>query len=727
MTRDSGLLRQLLRIGRRSSWQAESGRVRFWSLTLATALLSLAVGGLVLADASFDGRAQRGEARSPRMVAGHPQEPARALIKMDIAADGIMPYDVIYLEPLTADAPLPPGLPRWPRPGEAFVSPAVLESGEAGVVRSQYGEFAGVIGAEGLEAPSEVLVYARPRAEFLDKSRMSEISGFGEFGSGGAFGEHVYHSGSRSFLAVYAGMVLFPAGTFVILAARLGAAARDRRTVLLSGLGAGRLARGCFTLGEAAVPVALGVLIGASGVAGTLAADTALPLVDFILSAQDARAAIPVLAGGLAAAAFAVLALVVLLQPGTRGPRVLEARVRRGWTQSVSLWVFPLALLFCVWVVDLVPTVWIVPCYALGAVVTLATLPGVIGAVVGRLGPVLARIGWRTGQPGALLAGRRMGAAPRAVTRLVAAMVIAIGLAAQAQVWAGYITDSGAQEVAAQQRVGSTVLRVAATATAARMNGFEAALPAGVHALELRRPSSDGSLELTGSCAGLGELGLSCTAEGAALPARTGDQRLHEVLRMVGVAPGGQDRVIARRTPSEQPAKKRERRLIVVREGGGDLSVPAIRQIARHELGMTPSVRLLNEVAGTGPLVTATTWLRLLSMVGVAVVAVAATAAAMGEFLRFGRELAPVAVLTANRRVFRTAALWSLLFPAVLAALGGVLVSWWLAAPILSIAVTSPGALAPITVGALLCAGIMTIWGGYTAIRIAERWRPGAE
>lgn len=111
---DRGLFRQLLHMGRTAALAAEAGRVRFWALALATILLSLAASGLVLASASFDARTERSVARSPRLIAAYPHETPRALWAPTTSSIGDMAYDVVYIEPIREDAPLPPASPTGP-------------------------------------------------------------------------------------------------------------------------------------------------------------------------------------------------------------------------------------------------------------------------------------------------------------------------------------------------------------------------------------------------------------------------------------------------------------------------------------------------------------------------------------------------------------------------------------------------------------------------------------
>ncbi|MEU1489892.1 hypothetical protein ABZ456_06505 [Streptomyces sp. NPDC005776] len=116
----------------------------------------------------------------------------------------------------------------------------------------------------------------------------------------------------------------------------------------------------------------------------------------------------------------------------------------------------------------------------------------------------------------------------------------------------------------------------------------------------------------------------------------------------------------------------------------------------------------------------------MLGLIGVAVLTVTAGLSAMAEFLRHGRALAPLSVLTGGLRVFRTSAGWSVFMPLLLAALAGNAVSAGLADPVstsddafLTHELTMAAASTVLVVGAF-----MWLWASTVAVRQARRWRP---
>ncbi|MFG2346545.1 hypothetical protein [Streptomyces phaeochromogenes] len=244
----------------------EGGRIRFWGLFLAAGLMMLGLSGLALVDATYEGRAVRGASRTPHILQQGSADTAVALWAWgndDVAG---RQHSVTYVEPLVQNAPLPPGLSKWPEPGEAVLSPALIRAGEQERVESRYGKLAGTIGKEGLQAPEERFAYVRPRANLLDKRDMYPLKGFGVPAGSAGVGESMSIPDLSVLAAGVAGFVLLPTGALVLVSARAGSTARERRLTLFEALGASRGARGIFTLGEGAVPTVLGAAAAAAWV-----------------------------------------------------------------------------------------------------------------------------------------------------------------------------------------------------------------------------------------------------------------------------------------------------------------------------------------------------------------------------------------------------------------------------------------------------------------------------
>ncbi|MFG2545676.1 hypothetical protein ACGFOM_24875 [Streptomyces sp. NPDC048594] len=715
-----GLRRRLLRMGRAACRAAEAGRIRYFALFAATTVAVLAVCGFLLSAASFDGRNERSQARWPQAAA--PGTPPTSLWLARLASVDDRQYDVVYVEPLASDAPLPPGLSRWPRPGEAVLSPALKAVGPQ--VRSEYGEAVGTIAPNGLESPSEYFAYVRPTAERLDRDAMTEASGFGVSWTP-PLGEHMYNFGPREFQWVYLALVALPAGLFVVIAARVGAAARDRRTAILTALGASRTARAWFTVGEACAPVAIGASAAALAVAPVLLTDIPLPVVDFVLYAPDARAALPSLVGAVLGVPLAVLAAVVLLQPRHRpgtSTRPVATRQRREWV----LWLFPIALFGTVQGTDLAPYDLSLPVLVAGSVVTIALLPAVAGAVVSAGGPALARFGAAHGRVGMLVAGRRLAVGARPVARLVAAVVIAVGLAAQGQIAISLFTDMSDRVDAVEEQLGTSVLRVSTTlsTTTADVAAFERDLGPGVQTLAVTRDPRSGRTDLVAGCPAWRGLGVTCPAE-EPVELRTlhaGLAQAAELERSVGGSLHARSGDVTETVrTAEEPA------LVVLAQDGRQLSPLQVHRAANAHVAMATNVQvfaMVGTLGGSGEGIAAQQWLKLLSMAGVLVIVIVAGVGSVSQFIRTGRELGPVSVLSGNGRVYYAVSLWSLLVPTAFAVCAAVGVTWYVTLPLMADSADRLSALSAVGATGLACAALMAWWGARTASAAGLAWRP---
>ncbi|MFG3717117.1 hypothetical protein ACGF8D_04795 [Streptomyces massasporeus] len=715
-----GMRRPLLRMGWAASQTAEAGRIRFYALLAATAVAVLAAAGFLLAASSFDGRTERSSARWPQVS---DSVDAKLLWKPTTATFAQRQYDVVYIEPLTADAPLPPGLSRWPERGEAVLSPALQRAGSG--VREEYGPAVGSIAENGLESPSEFFAYVRPSVDRLDTKGMTKVSGFGVPWSP-PLGEHLYNFGASEFRWAYLAMVGLPAGLFVVIAARVGAAGRDRRTAVLAALGASTGARAWFTVGEAFVPVACGALLGTLALAPVLVADTPLPVVEFVLYAPDARAALPELTGALLGVPLAVLALVVLLQPSYRpgrSTRPTAAKQRREW----MLWLFPISLFGTVRGVDLAPYDLRLPVLAGGSVITIALLPRVIGAVVAATGPAMARVGAARGQVGMLIAGRRLAVGSRPVARLVAAVVIAIGLAAQGQIAISLFTEMSDRVHAVERQLGTSVLSVSTrlSTTNADVEAFERALGPGTHAVAVAVSAEGGRWDLVADCRVWHELDTRCPGAKGIELRRTGHVGLAQAVeleRSVGVS------LYARTGDAAEITRETENAsLMVLARDGRQLSMSRVHRAANAHLAMATNVKVFamtGTLGGSGEGIAAQRWLELFSVTGVLVIVLVAGVGSVAQFIRAGRELGPVSVLSGNGRVFYTVSVWSLLVPAVFAVGMAVLVTWYVTTPLQADSGSRLSALSGVGAAGLLCAALIAWWGARTASSVGSVWRP---
>ncbi|WP_411078409.1 ABC transporter permease [Streptomyces sp. cmx-10-25] len=741
------LARQLLAIGRMAGRRAEAGSVRFAALALAALVLALGLGSLVAVHAVYAGKEERRTARTPvplNEAREHAADATAWLVGSD-SLDGERRFSVVFLTPYKGNAPLPPGLDRWPDPGQAVLSPALRKAGAGEGIDRRYGRLAGTIGEEGLDEPSEWLAYVRPRDGLSAERPTDIIMGFGP--TAGPLAAALEPGSGRlddkpewMFQAAVIGMLILPAIALLVVAARTGAHSRDRRTALIAALGGRRLDRALIATGEAGPPAALGAAIGAVVITAAMLNDVRIPYTDYILSSSHLRGYIPsaVLAPLLAFLIVQIAVVVADLAPGrnSSGTRP-RGTSRQTWLPRLAV-LCPLAIILAVRGPDLFPpdtplrtlTSWA------GIAATVLTLPAAIATVIAKAGNLLTRQGRTLGLPGTLVAGRRTSTHPGGTARLVTGVSIALIVFMQAIAWQGLF---GGQTAAAREtldRVGRSVVTIGirGATSASAVADFFAGAP-GTKAVLLAPPGEgrDTSLTLYGDCAALTALHLPCPARETRLDRLPPDPKLRALVRWTPhMDPALLVRRVDARTLTKHAASaSNSATFAVLRPDGGPLSVPALKQLSYEAFprGATIGTPGEDQLTAGVPNRDQGRWSALFGMAGIAVLAMTAGLSAMAEFLRQGRALAPLSVLTGGLRIFRTSAAWSVLAPLVLAGVAGTAVAAALAAPVTANSESYiTGELILSTIGVVLVVSVaLWIWASRVAIRQAQTWRPNGD
>ncbi|MGW0845391.1 ABC transporter permease [Streptomyces sp. NPDC002787] len=169
------------------------------------------------------------------------------------------------LEPEGEHAPPPPGLGKFPAPGEMVVSPALAEllksdAGELLRDRLPY-ETAGTIGEAGLIGPGELAYYAGAEglAQRIDGSVVARID---RFGATEQPTEEDLDPILLLLILVVFVVLLMPVAVFIATAVRFGGERRDRRLAALRLVGSdGRMTRR-IAAGEALAGAVLGLVFG---------------------------------------------------------------------------------------------------------------------------------------------------------------------------------------------------------------------------------------------------------------------------------------------------------------------------------------------------------------------------------------------------------------------------------------------------------------------------------
>ena len=443
-------------------------------VVLAAAGTTLAAMTLAAAIAAHDGRQQRMVERGP-VAAADGRSPA-VLWRGVRDTTGAGPHDVVYVEPLDAGAAPPPGLPRWPAPGEVFLSPALIRAAGNEQIQTRYGTFAGRIGDDGLASPAERLAYARAAAppSGADRAEWLPVTGFG---GPVVFGEGTDAGALWQQLLALVILVFCPA---------LALLASTARRAVGSGL-AVRLAL-------------LGVALGAAPAVVAATTTVTLPLTGYALNPADLRAGWP----WAACAALVALASVTLANRRRSGaPDPERARADRPrWTPGLAR-------------------------YAAGLAAAAVAISGYLPHRAALIAFVAGAAGLCAALPAAL---------PQRYRRWTASFLIGIGMLSLLQVWSSQISGPARTAAAIQRHTGDRLLMVSAdNLQPERVRAFTDALPSGVAVLALSVPDDQepATPQLTASCAAWGSLGVDCAA--ATLP-DSGDERVTALRTWYGTA-----------------------------------------------------------------------------------------------------------------------------------------------------------------------------------------------
>lgn len=354
----------------------------------------------------------------------------------------------------------------------------------------------------------------------------------------------------------------------------------------------------------------------------------------------------------------------------------------------------------------------------------------VVIAVVGRF---LTRLGRSHGLAGTLVAGRRTSTYPGSAARLVTGVTVSLIVLLQAVAWQGLFSSQSTDAQHSLDRVGRSVLTVGirGRVTDTDVITFLDRRPGNTEAVLLVGASGgSGPMRLYGDCPALAALHLQCPASTASVDGAPQDPRLRELVRWTRY-----DALVmeVRRTDLRALAHRaavstEESSFVLVRRDGRAVPVAAVKQLA-HEVfprGARAEAPGEGELTAGMPNRDQGRWSTLLGLLGVAVLTVTAGLSAMAEFLRHGKALAPLSVLTGGLRVFRASAGWSVFMPLVLAGLAGGAVAVALADPVstsddafLTRELTVSAAGTVLVIGAL-----MWVWASMVAVRQARRWRP---
>lgn len=179
----------------------------------------------------------------------HPYD-GQVVFRTDIATDGSSE---------ATGVPKPPGVDRWPGPGELVVSPQFAAEVERGADLASYapGEIVDHIGDVGLRAPDELVVYRG-----VSRTELGDVgSPVAAFGGTMPVNQELVDSQLKGLAVFFLTCLGLPVCAFLVVAARLSASTRERRIAALRLMGVtARQATRINAVEQVAVGLAGGVL-----------------------------------------------------------------------------------------------------------------------------------------------------------------------------------------------------------------------------------------------------------------------------------------------------------------------------------------------------------------------------------------------------------------------------------------------------------------------------------
>src|SRR3954447_10942023 len=174
---------------------------------------------------------------------------------------GDLDLDTWVVQPV-GNAPIPPGLPSVPAPGDIFVSErlaAMWPTIGATVEARLDGHLAGTIGRDGLVGPDDLTIWmGKPAGVHLPVASAYIQTSFGGVGRAG----EPLDLGSLVLIMVVASALLLPIWLFVATVTRLSAATREARLAAVRLAGATESQVRVLAAAEAGVAAAIGSLLG---------------------------------------------------------------------------------------------------------------------------------------------------------------------------------------------------------------------------------------------------------------------------------------------------------------------------------------------------------------------------------------------------------------------------------------------------------------------------------
>ncbi|MFC8599118.1 hypothetical protein [Isoptericola sp. NPDC057191] len=630
----------------------------------------------MVVSSSYDARLDRDAARTPAEVDIASPAGADAVAHFTWRDDaiGVMESQILYYAVLDDSAPPPPGLPRWPAPGEVWASPALEATPGADAYLARYGRLAGTIDPATLTDHGERIAYVGADDQtVVPPDHWNGVTHFGvpvSEDSEGYLGAALYQGTKRSLLVGLTVFGLAPAVVATIALTALGAEPRRRLLAQLRVIGATpRVLRRTLLR-----PFVTPSIVGATAVLALVVLSTfvtwPVPGAHLSLDGADYQSAPDLIAFAFitAGAAAATWAHLLWQHRGKTLPRIGQGTRPRPVGRR-PLWLVAL-------VADVAVTNW---AYALlypsdpflaqasvliGSALTVVILVPCIGILTSLIGRWLAVGAHRCGSGPALIGAREVQHVPRAATRVASVIAMAIVLAAQLQILAAqpgpYYQDALRAQAINQGRsvlvdFGNQERALAADITTSDRHDLAYI---GLH-------GEPAATELIGDCPALTRVVGSCPSRPtplSALAAGTIPQ-----VPLWGVAP---DAVVRQATPDEL---RQTTRLVAVAADADTITPDELTRLLGRRLDPPPNITVpLDQwVVGSWVGVDQARWYRVGGMLALLITTTMSGLVALAELERLAGRHRVIRFYGTRVRHFVTLGLTLVAVPGVAAAVLG--------------------------------------------------------
>lgn len=355
----------------RAAFEEHTIQARIWRSTLAilVGLLCISAGLVPLIDSAYDARLARDAARTPvtseeslkdLAMENRVWQPYKVQPWYNLKFAYAAPLGVIqvlsFSQPADETITPPPGLPRWPQPGEVFASEAVLDI-EGGVeFVSAYGRLAGVVSPDSLADPGDRILYAGVDPAVISPPEYwLPVDGFGA--PVGADGDTGYLGGALSQAprsAFFVGLACFCLAPGILLtgvALRLGSDRRDRTVLTLRALGASTGQVAGSIIRSLVGPVAMGALVALLVLIAMSFRRWTVPFVGLQIHGSDMRPGLPMACVLIITVSASVITLGILAYRPWRARSLGPALVpkQRSGPRFTALWVTATAIAVANW------------------------------------------------------------------------------------------------------------------------------------------------------------------------------------------------------------------------------------------------------------------------------------------------------------------------------------------------------------------------------------------